>query len=170
MPHPKQRITPFLWFDDQAEEAANFYVSTFKNSRIKGMARYDDQAAKAAGRPKGSVMTVQFELDGQDFVALNGGPAFKLTEAISFVVSCETQEEIDHFWQTLSAGGQEVECGWLKDRFGVSWQVVPTVLGEMLQDEHPEQSQRVMAALMKMKKLSIDVLRKAYEGRLDPAS
>lgn len=170
MPHPKQRITPFLWFDDQAEEAANFYASTFKNSRIKGLARYDDQAAKAAGRPKGSAMTVQFELDGQDFVALNGGPAFKFTEAISFVVSCETQEEIDHFWQTLSAGGQEVECGWLKDRFGVSWQVVPTVLGEMLQDGHPEQSQRVMAALMKMKKLEIDGLRKAYEGRLDPAS
>jgi predicted 3-demethylubiquinone-9 3-methyltransferase (glyoxalase superfamily) len=170
MPHPKQRITPFLWFDDQAEEAANFYASTFKNSRIKGMARHDDQAAKAAGRPKGSVMTVQFELDGQDFVALNGGPAFKFTEAISFVVSCETQEEIDHFWQTLSAGGQEVECGWLKDRFGVSWQVVPTVLGEMLQDGNPEKSQRVMAALMKMKKLDIDGLRKAYEGRLDPAS
>jgi predicted 3-demethylubiquinone-9 3-methyltransferase (glyoxalase superfamily) len=170
MPHPKQRITPFLWFDHQAEEAANFYASTFKNSRIKGMARHDDQAAKAAGRPKGSVMTVQFELDGQDFVALNGGPAFKFTEAISFVVSCETQEEIDHFWQTLSAGGQEVECGWLKDRFGVSWQVVPTVLGEMLQDGNPEKSQRVMAALMKMKKLDIDGLRKAYEGRLDPAS
>ncbi len=170
MPHPKQRITPFLWFDDQAEEAANFYVSTFKNSRIKGMARYDDQAAKAAGRPKGSVMTVQFELDGQEFVALNGGPAFKFTEAISFVVSCETQEEIDHFWQTLSAGGQEVECGWLKDKFGVSWQVVPTVLGEMLQDGNPEKSQRVMAALMKMKKLDIDGLWKAYEGRLDPAS
>jgi len=169
MPHPKQRITPFLWFDHQAEEAANFYASTFKNSRIKGMARHDDQAAKAAGR-QGSVMTVQFELDGQDFVALNGGPAFKFTEAISFVVSCETQEEIDHFWQTLSAGGQEVECGWLKDRFGVSWQVVPTVLGEMLQDGNPEKSQRVMAALMKMKKLDIDGLRKAYEGRLDPAS
>ena len=170
MPKMTQRITPFLWFDHQAEEAANFYVSTFKRSRIKGVARYDDQAAKASGRPKGSVMTVQFELDGQDFVALNGGPAFKFTEAISFVVNCETQDEIDHFWQTLSVGGQEVECGWLKDKFGVAWQVVPTTLGEMLQDGHPEQSQRVMAALMKMKKLDIGALRKAYEGRLAPTS
>jgi predicted 3-demethylubiquinone-9 3-methyltransferase (glyoxalase superfamily) len=165
MPGVAQRITPFLWFDTQAEEAAGFYVSIFKNSRIKGLARYDGEAAQAAGRPKGSVMTVQFELDGQDFVALNGGPAFKFTEAISFVVNCESQDEIDHFWQTLSAGGQEVECGWLKDRFGVSWQVVPTDLEEMLQDRDPEKPKRVIAALMKMKKLDIEGLRRAYEGK-----
>ena len=160
------KITPFLWFDTQAEEAANFYVSIFKNSRIKGLARYDTEAAQASGQPKGSVMTVQFELDGQDFVALNGGPAFKFTEAISFVVNCESQDEIDHFWQKLSAGGgQEVECGWLKDRFGLSWQVVPADLEEMIQDKDPEKPKRVMAAIMKMKKLDMAELRKAYEGR-----
>jgi len=165
MPKITQRITPFLWFDTRAEEAASFYVSIFKNSRIKGQARYDGEAAQASGRPKGSVMTVPFELDGQDFVALNGGPVFKFTEAISFVVNCETQEEIDHFWKELSAGGQEVQCGWLKDRFGVSWQVVPTVLGEMLQDKDPDKPKRVMAAIMKMTKLDIEQLRRAYEGR-----
>ena len=165
MPRITQRITPFLWFETQAEEAAGVYVSIFKNSRIKGLARYDGEAAQAAGRPKGSVMTVQFELDGQDFVALNGGPVFKFTEAISFVVNCESQDEIDHFWQQLSAGGQEVECGWLKDRFGVSWQVVPTILGELLQDKDPEKPKRVMAALMMMKKLDIGGLRRAYEGK-----
>ena len=160
------KITPFLWFDTQAEEAANFYVSIFKNSRIKGLARYDGDTAQAAGRPKGSIMTVQFELDGQDFVALNGGPTFKFTEAISLVVNCESQDEIDHFWQKLSAGGgQEVECGWLKDRFGVSWQVVPTDIEEMLQDKDPEKPKRVMAAVMKMKKLDMAEMRKAYEGR-----
>ena len=169
MPRPTQRITPFLWFDSQAEEAANFYVSIFKNSRIKGVARYDGEAAQAAGQPKGSVMTVQLELDGQDFVALNGGPLFKLTEAVSFVVSCETQDEIDHFWKELSAGGQEVQCGWLKDRFGVSWQVVPTALGEMLQDPDPEKPKRVMAAIMKMTKLDLGELRRAYEGRAEPS-
>ena len=170
MPKVAQKITPFLWFDTQAEEAAAFYVSIFKNSRIKGLARYSSEAAQAADRPKGSVMTVEFELDGQDFVALNGGPIFKFTEAISFVVSCESQDELDHFWQQLSAGGQEVECGWLKDKFGVSWQVVPTILGEMLQDQDPEKPKRVMAALLKMKKLDIAGLREAYEGRLAPAS
>jgi predicted 3-demethylubiquinone-9 3-methyltransferase (glyoxalase superfamily) len=133
-----QKITPFLWFDDQAEAAAKFYTSIFKNSRIGSVARYDEEAAKVAGRPKGSVMTVAFELDGQEFTALNGGPLFKFTEAISFVVNCETQEEVDHFWERLSAGGQEVQCGWLKDRFGVSWQVVPAVLAEMLQDKDRE--------------------------------
>jgi predicted 3-demethylubiquinone-9 3-methyltransferase (glyoxalase superfamily) len=160
-----QKITPFLWFDDQAEEAVNAYVSIFKNSRIKGMARYDDEGAKAAGRPKGSVMTVQFELDGQEFIALNGGPIFKFTEAVSFMVNCETQAELDHFWQKLSAGGQEVQCGWLKDRFGLSWQVVPTILGEMLQDKDPAKAQRVMAAMLQMKKIEIAGLRNAYEGR-----
>src|SRR5256886_14785379 len=165
-----QRITPFLWFDDRAEEAASFYVSIFRDSRIKGISRYSDEAARVAGRPKGSVMTVAFELDGQDLTALNGGPIFKFTEAISLVVNCETQEEVDHFWTKLSAGGQEVQCGWLKDRFGVSWQVVPTVLSEMLQDKDPEKSKRVMAAMLKMRKISIEGLKHAYEGPFDSAS
>jgi predicted 3-demethylubiquinone-9 3-methyltransferase (glyoxalase superfamily) len=161
MPKPTQRITPFLWFDTQAEEAANFYVSIFKNSRIKGVARYDGEAAQAAGRPKGSVMTVQLEFDGQDFVALNGGPLFKFTEAISFVVNCETQDEIDHFWKELSAGGQEVQCGWLKDRFGVSWQIVPSALPRLLSDLDRERSQRVMRAMLSMRKIEIDELERA---------
>jgi predicted 3-demethylubiquinone-9 3-methyltransferase (glyoxalase superfamily) len=160
-----QKITPFLWFDNQAEAAAKFYTSIFKNSRIGSVARYDEEAAKTAGRPKGSVMTVAFELDGHEFTALNGGPLFKFTEAISFVVNCETQEEVDHFWAKLSAGGQEVQCGWLKDRFGVSWQVVPAVLAEMLQDKDREKSSRVMAALLKMKKINVEALKKAYDGR-----
>src|SRR6266480_1939991 len=157
-----QRITPFLWFDTQAEEAVNFYVSIFKNSRIGSIAHYEEEAAKASGRPKGSVMTVAFELDGQEFIALNGGPLFKFTEAISLVVNCETQEEVDHFWKRLTAGGQEVQCGWLKDRFGVSWQIVPTVLGEMLRDKDPGKSRRVMAAMLKMKKINIEALKKAH--------
>ena len=161
----RQRITPFLWFDTQAEEAVNFYVSIFENSRIESVARYDEAGARAAGRPEGSVMTVAFELDGQEFVALNGGPVFKFTEAISFVVNCDTQEEVDSFWQKLSAGGQEVQCGWLKDRFGVSWQVVPTILVEMLQDKDPEKAQRVMGAMLQMKKIDIEALKRAYEGR-----
>jgi predicted 3-demethylubiquinone-9 3-methyltransferase (glyoxalase superfamily) len=165
MRKPLQRITPFLWFDDQAEEAARFYVSIFKDSRITSVVRYDDAAAKASGRPKGSVMTVAFELDGQPFTALNGGPHFKFTEAISLVVNCETQEDVDHFWGKLSAGGQEVQCGWLKDRYGVSWQVVPIILIEMLQDKDPEKSKRVMAAILKMTKLSVEGLKNAYEGR-----
>jgi predicted 3-demethylubiquinone-9 3-methyltransferase (glyoxalase superfamily) len=160
-----QRITPFLWFDDQADEAAKFYTSIFKNSRIGGVTRYNEAGAQAAGRPKGSVMTVVFELDGQEFTALNGGPVFKFTEAISLVVNCETQAEVDHFWQKLGAGGLEVQCGWLKDRFGVSWQVVPTVLPEMLQDKDPAKAQRVMAAMLKMIKIDIEGLKKAYEGR-----
>jgi predicted 3-demethylubiquinone-9 3-methyltransferase (glyoxalase superfamily) len=170
MPKTKQKITPFLWFDTQAEDAVNFYVSIFRNSKIRSIARYDEEAAKASGRPKGSVMTVAFELDGQEFVALNGGPLFKFTEAISFVVNCETQEEVDHFWEKLSAGGQEVQCGWLKDRFGVSWQVVPTVLVEMLQDEDPLKARRVMGAMLKMKKIDVEALKRAYEGRSDSAS
>ena len=165
MPGKLQRITPFLWFDSQAEEAANFYVSIFKNARIREASRYDEAASKASGRPKGSVMTVAFELDGQEFIALNGGPMFKFTEAISLVVNCETQAEVDHFWDKLTAGGQEVQCGWLKDRFGVSWQVVPTVLTELLQDKDPEKAKRVMAAMLQMKKLSIDGLERASEGR-----
>lgn len=162
---PPVRITPFFWFDNQAEEAVKFYVSIFRNSRIGSITRYDEEGAKAAGRPKGSVMTVAFELDEQEFVALNGGPVFKFTEAISLVVNCETQQEVDHFWERLSAGGHQVQCGWLKDRFGLSWQVVPTVLVEMLQDKDPEKSKRVMAAMLKMIKLDIEGLKKAYEGR-----
>jgi predicted 3-demethylubiquinone-9 3-methyltransferase (glyoxalase superfamily) len=165
MPKTVQRITPFLWFDTQAEEAVNFYVSIFENSKIRGMTRYDEAGAKAAGRPRGSVMTVAFELDGQEFVALNGGPVFKFTEAISFVVNCETQAEVDRFWDKLSAGGQQVQCGWLKDRFGVSWQIVPTVLPEMLQDKDPEKAKRVMAAMLEMIKLDIAALNRAYDGR-----
>jgi predicted 3-demethylubiquinone-9 3-methyltransferase (glyoxalase superfamily) len=164
MPKTTQKITPFLWFDSQAEEAANFYVSIFKQSRIGAISRYDDEASKAAGRPKGSVMTVEFELDGQKFIALNGGPHFKFTEAISLFVNCENQKEVDYFWEKLSAGGQEVECGWLKDRFGLSWQVVPTALLEMLQDKDPEKSKRVMQAMLQMKKIDIARLEQAYRG------
>ena len=160
-----QKITTFLWFDGQAEEAAQFYVSIFKESRIVGVTRYDEAASKAAGRPEGSVMTVEFELDGQRFTALNGGPHFKFTEAISLVVHCENQKEVDHFWEKLSAGGQEVECGWLKDRYGLSWQVVPDVMLEMLQSKDAEKSKRAVATMLKMKKLDIAALKQAYDGR-----
>ena len=165
MPKTAQKITTFLWFDSQAEEAASFYVSIFKNSRIVGVTRYDDESSKAAGRPKGSVMTVVFELDGQVFTALNGGPLFKFTEAISLVVNCESQKEVDYFWDKLTAGGQEVECGWLKDRYGVSWQITPTALLEMIADKDPEKSRRTMKAMLSMKKLDVEVLKKAYDGR-----
>jgi predicted 3-demethylubiquinone-9 3-methyltransferase (glyoxalase superfamily) len=165
MAKTKQRITPFLWFDDQAEEAVKFYVSIFKDSKIVGTTRYDEEASRAAGRPKGSVMTVAFELDGQEFTALNGGPLFKFTEAISLVVNCETQAEVDHFWTKLSAGGEEVQCGWLKDKYGISWQVVPTVLIELLQSKDPEKAKRVMSAMLKMKKIDIGAVKKAAEGR-----
>jgi len=160
-----QKITPFLWFDNDAEAVANFYVSIFENSRVNAITRYDAGGAQASGRPEGSVMTVAFELEGQEFTALNGGPHFKFTEAISFVVHCETQAEVDHFWGRLTAGGQEVQCGWLKDRFGVSWQVVPTRLFEMLQDKEPERAKRVMAAMLQMKKIDIEPLQRAYDGR-----
>ena len=161
-----QRIGVCLWFDGKAEEAARFYASVFKNSKIGTITRYDEEGARASGQPKGSVMTVSFELDGQEFLGLNGGPLFKFTEAMSLVVKCETQEEVDHFWQGLTAdGGQEVQCGWLKDRFGVPWQIVPTVLPEMLQDRDPEKSRRVMAAMLTMKKLDIAALKRAYEAR-----
>jgi predicted 3-demethylubiquinone-9 3-methyltransferase (glyoxalase superfamily) len=161
-----QRITPCLWFDDRAEEAVSSYVSIFDNSRRNAVARYDEEGARAAGRPVGSVMTVAFELDGQEFLALNGGPLFTFTEAISFIVNCDTQAEVDRFWAKLAAGGQEVQCGWLKDRFGVSWQIVPRVLSEMLQDKDPARSTRVMAAMLKMKKIDIAALTAAYEGRV----
>ena len=153
------KIPPFLWFDMQAEEAANFYVSIFKNSRILNIARYGE----AGPGPKGGAMTVVFELDGQKFIALNGGPHFKFNEAISFSVECKTQDEVDEFWGKLSQGGQESQCGWVKDRFGLSWQVNPTQLGEMLGDPDPEKSKRVMKAMLGMKKIDIAGLRKAYE-------
>ena len=156
----KPRITPCLWFDGQAEEAANFYVSVFENSRITAVSRYGD----AGPGPKGSVMTIGFELDGQAFTGLNGGPQFKFTEAISLIVNCETQAELDRYWEKLSAGGQEVQCGWLKDKFGLSWQIVPTALWELVQDKDPVKSQRVMAALMQMTKLDIAKLKQAYES------
>ncbi len=159
MPTPTQRITPFLWFDSQAEEAAKFYTSVFKNSRIKAVTHYGESGPG----PKGSVMTVAFELDGQDFVALNGGPHFKFTEAISFVVNCETQEEVDEFWAKLSEGGQEIECGWLKDKYGLAWQIVPRALFELLQDKDAAKSQRVMQAMLQMKKIDIAGLRAAAD-------
>jgi predicted 3-demethylubiquinone-9 3-methyltransferase (glyoxalase superfamily) len=154
-----QKITPFLWFDGQAEEAANFYVSVFKNSKIVSATRYGE----AGPGPKGSVMTVEFELEGQRFVGLNGGPNFKFTEAISFVVNCTSQEEVDHFWAKLSEGGQEVQCGWLKDKYGLSWQVVPTILVELMQDKDPVKSQRVMQAMLQMKKIDIIALKQAAD-------
>lgn len=154
----KQRITPFLWFDGQAEAAANFYVSIFPNSKVVATSRYGE----AGPGPKGSVMTVAFELDGLSFTALNGGPMFKFTEAISLVVHCETQAEVDHYWDKLSAGGQQVQCGWLKDKFGLSWQVVPNALIELVQDKDAAKSQRVMAAMMQMTKIDIAKLRAAH--------
>jgi predicted 3-demethylubiquinone-9 3-methyltransferase (glyoxalase superfamily) len=153
------KITPFLWFDGKAEEAVNFYVSVFKNSKTLSVSRYGD----AGPGPKGTVMTVAFELDGQQFVALNGGPHFTFSPAISFVVSCETQEEVDHFWEKLSEGGKEVQCGWLEDKYGVSWQVVPRILLELLQDKNSEKTQRVLKAMMKMVKLDIKGLQRAYD-------
>ena len=159
-PAPAQKITTFLWFDNQAEEAVNFYVSIFKNSRVGDIVRYGDTGPG----PKGQVMTADFVLAGQHFSALNGGPTFKFTEAISLVVNCETQEEVDEYWEKLSAGGQKVQCGWVKDKFGLSWQIVPTILKELLTDKDPEKTNRVMQALMKMTKLDIAELKAAYEG------
>ena len=160
-----QKITPFLWFDNKAKEAANFYTSIFKNSKIVSVARYGEEGAKVSGRPKGTAMTVAFQLDGQEFVALNGGPHFKFSEAVSFVVNCKTQEEVDHYWEKLSAGGDEKaqQCGWLKDKYGLSWQIVPDVLGKMMQDKDQKNSENVMRALLQMKKLDIKTLKKAYE-------
>ncbi len=158
-----QKITPFLWFDDQARAAAKFYCSVFKNSKILKVHRYGEAEGEASGRPKGSVMTVEFLLAGQKFVALNGGPHFKFTEAISFVVNCRTQAEIDHYWKRLSAGGKPGQCGWLKDKYGVSWQIVPATLGEYFGDKDPAKSQRVMQAILKMTKLNIKTLKQAYE-------
>jgi predicted 3-demethylubiquinone-9 3-methyltransferase (glyoxalase superfamily) len=161
-----QKITPCLWFDNQAEEAAKFYVSLFKNSAIGAITRYGKEGFEVHGRPEGSVMTVSFRLEGQEFTALNGGPLFKFTEAISFVVRCETQDEVDHYWDALSADGDERarQCGWLKDRYGVSWQIVPAALFEMMADTDRKKSERVMRAVLRMKKLDLAALRQAYEG------
>ncbi len=161
-----QRITPCLWFDDQGEEAAQFYTSIFKNSKIVTVARYGEVGKESHGRPPGSVMTVAFELDGQAFLALNGGPVFKFNEAISLTVNCETQEEVDYYWEKLSAGGDEKAqmCGWLKDKYGLSWQVVPTVLPKLMSDPDTEKSGRAMAAMLKMKKIDIGELERAVAG------
>lgn len=160
-----QKITPFLWFDDQAEEAVNFYRSIFKNSTITNVARYGDDGAKASGRPKGTAMTVAFQRDGQQFVALNGGPAFTFSPAIPLVVNCNRQEEVDHrLWDGLSAGGERQQCGWLTDKYGVCWQIVPTVLGELLGDPDPAKSARVMQAMLQMNKLDINGLQQAARG------
>ena len=159
-----QKITPFLWFDDQAEEAANFYTSLFKNSKIDRIFRNPEEAAEKTGRPVGSVLTIEFEIEGQKFVALNGGPLFKFNESISFVINCETQEEVDYFWEKLTAdGGEESACGWLRDKFGLSWQITPTVLIDMLHDSDEEKSGRVMQAMLQMQKIDIKALKDAYE-------
>jgi predicted 3-demethylubiquinone-9 3-methyltransferase (glyoxalase superfamily) len=158
-----QKITPNLWFDNQAEEAANFYVSIFKNSKIGDITRYGEAAAEISGKPKGSVMTITFQIEGQEFIALNGGPQFKFTEAISLLVNCETQQEVDELWAKLSQGGEEGPCGWLKDKYGVSWQVVPRVLDEMIRDPNPVKAERVMKAMLQMQKIDIAGLRQAYD-------
>jgi len=155
-----QKLTTFLWFDNNAEEATNFYVSLFKNARILNVARYGD----AGPGPKNTVMTVNFEVNGQEFIALNGGPRFKFTEAISFVINCETQEEVDYYWSRLAEGGEESRCGWVRDRFGLWWQVVPTLLGKLMSDPNPEKAQRVMEAMLQMAKIDIEPLQRAYEG------
>ena len=155
------KITPFLWFDNNAEEATNFYTSIFKNSEILSISRYGEGAPGQAG----TVMTVTFVLDGQPFIALNGGPHFKFNEAISFFVNCETQAEVDELWEKLTDGGEESQCGWLKDKFGVSWQIVPTALGELLGDPDPEKSKRVMEAMLQMHKIDIAKLKQAHQGQ-----
>jgi len=165
-----QKITPCLWFDDQAEEAVNFYVSIFNNSRIGTVTRYGEAGAEAAGRPEGTVMTITFQLEGQDFMALNGGPVFTFSPAISLMVSCRTQEEIDELWEKLSEGGTIQQCGWLQDKYGVSWQVVPAVLGEMLQSEDAEKSERVMRAMLQMKKIDMRALEEAYAQEPTPSA
>jgi len=154
-----QKITPFLWFDNQAEEAMNLYISLFKNSKVLSVSRYGE----GGPGPRGTVMTATFQLDGQEFMALNGGPHFKFTEAISLFVNCETQEEVDELWEKLSEGGEKSQCGWLKDKYGLSWQIIPTALGEMLGDKDPQKAQNVMQAMLQMTKIDIAALRQAYE-------
>jgi len=161
-----QKITPFLWFDTQAEEAANFYVSIFKNSKLGNISRYSKESSEVSGKPEGSVMVIEFELEGQEFTAINGGPHFKFSGAISFLINCETQEEVDWFWDKLSEGGEKGQCGWInRDKFGVTWQIVPAALGELMSDPDPEKSRRVMEAMLKMTKIDIAALRKAYDGQ-----
>ena len=160
-----QKITPCLWFDTAAEEAVNFYISVFENGRIHKTTRYTEEGFEVHGRPAGSVMTIEYELDGTKFTALNGGPMFRFNEAVSFQIGCSTQEEIDHFWSKLSAGGEEGPCGWLKDRFGLSWQVVPVRLAEMLADPDAQKVERVTRAFLQMRKFDLDELEAAYEGR-----
>ena len=160
-----QKLTSCLWFDTLAEEAAKFYVSLFKNSKLGPITRYGDAGAKASERPKGSVMTVTFELDGQEFVALNGGPLFKFTEAVSFMVKCQSQQEIDEMWAKLSAGGEEGPCGWLKDKYGLSWQIVSPEWDEMLRDKDAKKSERVMEAILQMTKPDIEKIKQAYAGQ-----
>jgi len=161
-----QKITPFLWFDHQAEAAAKFYVSLFKNSKITGVHRYNEAGASASGQKKGSVMTVTFRMAGQDFTALNGGPHFKFTEAVSMVVNCTSQTEVDYYWKKLSSGGGRTsQCGWLKDKYGLSWQIVPTAAIEMITDKNPAKSQRAMAAVMGMTKIDLKAVRRAYAGK-----
>ncbi|MGE5173488.1 MAG: VOC family protein [Betaproteobacteria bacterium] len=158
-----QKITPFLWFDNQAEEAVKFYTSIFKDSKIHKITRYDEESSKAAGRPKGTVMTVEFELEGQKFVALNGGPVFKFSEAVSFVVNCDSQDEVDYYWGKLTEAGDvnAQQCGWLKDKYGLSWQIVPTEMIELLNDPDPGKARRVMKAMLQMKKIDLKTLKKA---------
>ena len=156
-----QKITPFLWFDNNAEEAVSFYISLFKDSKVLSVTRHGE----AGPGPAGTVLTMAFQLEGQEFVALNGGPHFKFTEAISFAVNCETQKEIDEMWAALSEGGEESQCGWLKDKYGLSWQVTPSILTEMLQDKDPEKAKRVMEAMLKMVKIDIKTLKQAYDGQ-----
>lgn len=158
-----QKITPFLWFDNQAEEAVNFYISVFKASKITKINYYTQAGADVSGMPKQSVMTIAFQLNDQDFIALNGGPHFSFSPAISFVINCKTQEEVDHYWEKLSQEGIIEQCGWLKDKYGISWQVVPTLLGELLSDSDPAKAQKVMQAMLQMKKLDIQALKHAYE-------
>ena len=159
-----RKISPCLWFDSEAEDAAKFYTSIFKNSKITAISRYGEAGKEIHGKEPGSVMTVAFELDGQSFTALNGGPMFKFNEAISFQVDCATQDELDYFWKKLSAGGAEQPCGWLKDKYGVSWQIVPAILPELLNDPNPAKGQKVMSALLQMKKLNLAALKKAYQA------
>jgi predicted 3-demethylubiquinone-9 3-methyltransferase (glyoxalase superfamily) len=164
MPITANKITPFLWFDTEAEDAAKFYVSVFKNAKLGHISRYGKAGHDIHGKKAGSVMVAEFEIDGQKFVALNGGPQFKFSEAVSFQISCETQEEVDYFWRKLSDGGQEGPCGWLKDKFGLSWQVVPRVLLDMLSDSDPKKTERVTNAFMQMRKFDIAELERAYAG------
>jgi predicted 3-demethylubiquinone-9 3-methyltransferase (glyoxalase superfamily) len=160
-----QKITPCLWFDDNAEEAVNFYTSLFKNSKIASIAHYGEAGSAASGRPKGSVMTIVFQLEGQEFMALNGGPHFKFTPAISLIVNCKTQAEVDDYWNKLSEGGATQQCGWLTDKYGVSWQIVPTVVGEMMQDRNAEKSDNVMKAILEMEKIDVATLQQAYNAK-----